>query len=108
MKSKHVSKTANAAFLLGLGSIFSIVISVIVAIYIEVIGAASLFRLIVMPLSLAAIIVGVIARRDDITRGGLYQRKALWGIILGVISLGIIIIAMIIVILIFLPMKLKA
>ncbi len=104
MKSKQDSKTANTAFLLGLGSLFAIVISVIVAIYVEAIGAASLFRGIVMPLSIAAIIVGVIARRDDTAQGGLNQRKALWGIILGGISLGIVVIAMIIVVIIFAPM----
>lgn len=104
MKSKQVSKTANAAFLLGLGSIFAIIISVVVAIYIEDIGAASLFRVIVMPLSIAAIIVGVISRRDDTDQGGLNQRKALWGIILGGISLGIVVVAMIIVVIIFAPM----
>ena len=108
MNSQPASKTANAAFLLGLGSIISIVFSIVVAIYIEAVGAASLFRLIVLPLSIAAIIVGVIARRDDITHGGLNQRKALWGIILGAISLGIVVLAMIIVVVIFLPMKFKA
>ncbi len=107
MKSKQVSKTAHASFLLGLGSIFAIVISVIVAISIEAIGAASLFRIFVMPLSIAAIIVGVIARRDDTTHGGLNQRRALWGIILGAISLGIIVLAMIIVVVIFFPTKLN-
>ncbi len=104
MKNKQVSKTANAAFLLGLASIFAIVISVVVAIYIEAIGAASLFRQVVMPLSIAAIIVGVIARRDDTDQGGLNQRKALWGIILAGISLSIVVIAMIVVVIIFAPM----
>ncbi len=66
--------------------------------------AASLFRVIVMPLSIVAIIVGVIGRRDDNVQEGLNQRKALWGIILGGISLGIVVIAMIIVVVIFAPM----
>ncbi len=35
-------------------------------------------------------------------------RKALWGIILGAISLGIVVLVMIIVVVIFLPMKFKA
>ncbi len=57
-----------------------------------------------MPLSIAAIIVGVIDRRQESNQGKVSQRKALWGIILGAISLGIVVIAMIVVVIIFAPM----
>ena len=99
-----VSKIALASLLLGAGSVLALVISVTIAINVESVGAVSLFRGVVLPLSLAAIVTGIIARNKIPVEERNNRNKASIGLIIGIITFGLILIAMIAVALYFIPL----
>lgn len=94
-------KLSLFSLMIGLGSIAGLLISVILAFTVEVIGAVSLFRSLVLPLAVAAIVVGAIAANkapaDDLKS----RRQARLGIILGAVTFGIIILIMLAAVLLF-------
>ena len=62
--SKEIPFSARIAKLLGQLSLAAVVLSVIIGFMVEMIGVNSLFFSFAIPLSLAAIIVSTIVRRD--------------------------------------------
>lgn len=99
-----VSKIALASALLGAGSVLALIISVVIAITIEMVGVVSLFRGVVLPLSLAAVVTGLLAR-SKIPVEEINNRKiASVGLIIGIITFGLVLIAIIAVALLFIPL----
>ncbi|MDZ4133584.1 MAG: hypothetical protein U1E11_10660 [Dethiobacteria bacterium] len=99
-----VSKIALASALLGAGSILAMIISVVIAFTIEIVGVVSLFRGVVLPLSLAAVVTGLIARSKIPAEERNNRKKASIGLIVGVITFGLVLIAIIAVALLFIPL----
>ena len=99
-----MSKIALASALLGAGSVLALIISVVVAITFEAVGAVSLFRGVVLPLSLAAVVTGLIARSKIPAEERNNRKKASIGLILGIITFGLVLIAIIAVALFFIPL----
>jgi len=100
------SKLPLLSLIFGLGSLAGLLISVALALTIEVIGAVSLFRGLVLPLSVAAIFIGVIAA-NKIPEDDLKNRtQARLGIILGVVTFGLIILGFLAAAVIFIPLRL--
>lgn len=99
-----LSKIALASALLGAGSVLALFISVVVAITFEAVGAVSLFRGVVLPLSLAAVVTGLIARSKIPAEERNNRKKASIGLILGIITFGLVLIAIIAVALFFIPL----
>jgi hypothetical protein len=99
-----VSKIALTSALLGAGSVLALIISVVVAINIEVVGVVSLFRGVVLPLSLAAVVTGLIARSKIPAEERNNRKKASIGLIIGIITFGLVLIAIIAVALLFIPL----
>ena len=92
------------SFCLGLVSIAALFASVAVAISFEVVGAVSLFRGFVFPLSAAAVVVSLIARNRADAADQRGRRLATLGLIFGAIALGLVILAGLAVLIIFLPL----
>jgi hypothetical protein len=95
---------AKSSFYLGIASIITLCLSILVGIAVEAIGIISLFRSIVMPLSFAAIVTGLLARRmisAEKLSGG---RMATMGLIFGVVTLCLVILAIVLVMVLFLPL----
>jgi len=86
---KNIPSSARLAKLLGQLSIAALILSIIIGYMVEIIGINSLLFSFAIPLSIAAIIVSTIARRDlgDEDRPG--YREAVLGQRLGIVSLGI-------------------
>ncbi len=103
-KSPFVPKTAIAALYLGIGSISAFLLSILVGWLVESIGISDLFRSIVIPLSLASIVCGIIARRKISAEGHKGHRTATTGMIMGIISLSMVIVFMVVVFIFFIPM----
>lgn len=98
------SKLPLVSFYLGLGSIIALILSVVIAVTFEVVGAISLFRSLVLPLSAAAVIVGLIARKQVAENDQKNRQKAALGIIFGGVTFGLVIFVIIAVMLLFLPL----
>lgn len=98
-------KLSLLSLMIGLGSIAGLLISVILAFTVEVIGAVSLFRGLVLPLAVAAIVVGVIATNKTPADNLKSRRQARLGIILGAVTFGIIILVMLTAVLLFIPLR---
>jgi hypothetical protein len=99
-----VSGLAMASLLLGIGSMAVMLFSVIIAVNIEIVGAVSLFRGLVLPLSAAAVLSGIIARGRLPLSQPKNRRRAALGLIFGAVVLGLVILAIAAVIIIFMPM----
>lgn len=99
-----VSKIALASALLGAGSVLALIISVVIAITIETVGMVSLFRGVVLPLSLAAVVTGLIARSQIPAEERNNRKKASIGLIIGIITFGLVFIVIIAVALFFIPL----
>ena len=99
-----VSKIALASALLGAGSVLALIISVVVAITIEIVGVVSLFRGVVLPLSLAAVVTGLIARSKIPAEERNNRKIASVGLIIGIITFGLVLIAIIAIALLFIPL----
>ncbi len=97
-------KIAKAALYLGIGSLAALVLSIIGGFMVESFGIINLFRSIVMPLSLAAIFSGLIARKKIAEEGLLGHRAAALGLLLGIITLVLVIFTIIGVAALFLPL----
>lgn len=100
------SKLPLFSLMFGVGSIAGLLISIALALTIEVIGAVSLFRGLVLPLSFAAIFIGAIAANkisEDDLKG---RTQARVGIILGVVAFGLIILGFLAAAVIFIPLRL--
>lgn len=95
---------AYISYYLGIGSAAAMLLSILAGFLLETIGIFNLFRSIVFPMSVAAVILGAIARRNIIAEGGKGWKKATVGLVTGIVVLGTGIITMIIVAIIFLPM----
>ncbi len=101
-----VSKIALASALLGAGSFLALIISVIVAVTVEAVGAVSLFRGVVLPLSLAAVVTGLVARSKIPVEEKNNRKKASIGLIIGFITFGLVLATIIAVALLFIPLLL--
>ncbi len=99
-----VSKLPQISFWLGLGSLAALIITTAIAISFEVIGAVSLFRGLVFPLSAAAVVVSLIARNRTGPTDQRDRRLATLGLVFGAITFGLVILAGLAVLIIFLPM----
>ena len=103
---RPMSKIALASLLLGAGSVLAMVLSVVIAVNVETVGAVSLFRGVVLPLSLAAVVTGIIARNKIPAEEKNNRKKASIGLIIGIITFGLVLIAIIAVALFFIPLLL--
>ncbi len=101
-----VSKIALASALLGAGSFLALIISVVVAITFETVGAVSLFRGVVLPLSLAAVVTGLVAKSKIPVEESNNRKKASIGLIIGFITFGLVLAIIIAVALFFIPLLL--
>ena len=95
---------AYISYYLGIGSVAAMLLSVLAGFLVESVGILNLFRGIVFPMSVAAIIFGVIARRDIAAEGESDWKKATAGLIMGIVVLASGIMIMITVAILFLPM----
>ena len=86
---KEIPSLARIAKLLGQLSLVAVFLSVIIGFMVEMIGINSLFFSFAIPLSLAAIIVSIIARRDIDGPESLGYKEAVAGRRMGLIALGI-------------------
>jgi len=87
--SKNTPSSARIAKLLGYLSLAAVVLSVIIGFTVEMIGVNSLFFSFALPLSLAAIIVSVIVRRDIGGPESPGYKEAIAGQRMGMIAIGI-------------------
>jgi hypothetical protein len=76
-------KTAVASLILGIAAFVLMVGAVAVGILVEVIGILSLLRGVVIPVSVAAVIFGIVARRSICAEGLQGKRAATTGLVLG-------------------------
>ncbi len=103
-KPIYVSKISLIAFCFGLGSMAALLIVIIVSFNFEVIGLVTLFRSIILPLSVVAIIAGAIARSRISAEYLKEKRKATLGMVFGIITLSLVLLVMLSVFLIFIPL----
>jgi hypothetical protein len=99
-----ISKIALASALFGAGSVLALIISVVIAFTIEAVGMVSLFRGVVLPLSLAAVVTGLIARSKIPIDEKSNRKKASIGLIIGIITFGLVLTIIIVVALLFIPL----
>jgi hypothetical protein len=97
-------KTAKVALYLGLGSVAALLLSIVGGLTVDSLGVVTLFRSYVTPLSLAAIIVGFLARRKIQEESLEGYRLATTGLILGIITLALVALTIILVVVFFAPM----
>ncbi len=92
-----------ASFFLGLASLVSLFSAVAIAVGIEVVGAVSLFRGFVTPLSIAGIVVSLIARNriDDLDQKNRGRVKL--GLFFSLITLALIFLAALVLLALSLP-----
>jgi len=86
---KNIPSSARLAKLLGQLSVAALILSIIIGYMVEIIGINSLLFSFAIPLSIAAIIVSTIARRDLADKDRPGYREAVLGQRLGIVSLGI-------------------
>ena len=103
LQENSVPPAAKAAFYLGVGSIGALVLALVAGIFCASLGVLPLFRSIVTPLSLAAIVFGLLARKKIAEEGLQGQREARLGLLLGVASLGLVVLATLLSLIIFIP-----
>ncbi|MFU8795073.1 MAG: hypothetical protein ACNA7Z_06850 [Dethiobacteria bacterium] len=99
-----ISKIALVSALFGAGSVLALIISVVIAFTIETVGMVSLFRGVVLPLSLAAVVTGLIARSKIPIDEKNNRKKASIGLVIGIITFGLVITIIITVALFFIPL----
>jgi len=87
--SKDIPSTARIAKLLGQLSLVAVVLSVFMGVIIDKIGINSFFFSFAIPLSLAAIIVSTVVRKDMGSPESPGYREAVSGLRMGLIALGI-------------------
>ncbi len=103
VEQQAVSKLSLIALFLGLASITLLPLAVLAAFKIEMLGLVDLFRTAVLPLSAAAVVVGLIAGSKAPPEDFKNRRLARLGIILGVVTFSLIIIFIAAVAIFFLP-----
>ena len=86
---KEIPSLARIAKLLGQLSLVAVFLSVIIGFMVEMIGINSLFFSFAIPLSLAAIIVSIIVRRDMGGPESPGYKEAVAGQRMGLVALGI-------------------
>lgn len=99
--SSGALRAGKAALYLGIGSAAGLVLSVLAGIVFDSLGVVNLFRTIVMPLSLAAIILGLIGRQKAEAEGITGYKQARIGLLLGSITLGLALVSIVLVFLFF-------
>ena len=87
--SKDIPSSARIAKLLGCFSLLTVVLSVIIGFMVEMIGVNSLLFSFAIPLSLAAIIISIIVRRDIGGPESPGYNEAVAGQRMGLLALGI-------------------
>ena len=87
--SKNIPSSARIAKLLGYFSLLAVFLSVIIGFMVEMIGVNSLFFSFAIPLSLAAIIVSIIVRRDIGGPESPGYKETVAGQRMGLLALGI-------------------
>jgi uncharacterized membrane protein len=87
--SKDVPSSARIAKLLGQLSLVAVVLSLFIGFMVEMVGVNSLFFSFAIPLSLSAIIVSIIVRRDIGRPESPGYKEAVAGQRMGLIALGI-------------------
>lgn len=102
LKDRQASKIVIVSFFLGIGSIVVLAASFIIGILVESIGVISFFG-VVSVLALAAIVCGIIGRKESITKNLPGKRLAITGIVFGAIALLLTIFFRIAVFLFFIP-----
>lgn len=98
---EKIPKPALAALILGIVSVILIPVILLISFRFEAIGMITLFRNLVFPLSIAAIIVGTIARRlagGDKNKG---HTAASIGLILGLTTFGLSLLTVVVIALFF-------
>lgn len=98
------AKLALFSLFLGITAVVFIPLAVLLAVSYPLVGAFDLFRWSVLPLSLAAIIVGAIAGGRAGSDQFSVRRRAKIGLILGIAAIGIIILVFLAALLFFLPL----
>ncbi len=104
-KQKQGSPLPRVSLLLGIGSIAAFFISLVIGFSVEMIGFASLFRSIVIPLSIAAVLIGAAAKKIVFAEDHKGKRQATLGLIFGASTLGLVALIMIVAFLFFLPLR---
>lgn len=97
-------KMAKVALYLGVASVFAFVLSIVAGLTVESLGIVTLFRSYVTPLSLAAIIVGALARKKVREEGLEGDGLATIGLILGIATIVLVTLTIILAIAFFTPM----
>ena len=102
LKDQQASKIAVVSFFLGIGSLVVLAASFVIGILIESIGVLSFFG-VVSVLALAAIICGIIGRKESVTKNLPGKRMAITGLVFGAIALFLTLFFRIAVFLFFIP-----
>ena len=101
-KNNKIRGIALVALLLGVGSVVVLTVAILLGILVESIGITSFYNLII-PLGLAALICGLIARKKIDIEESANRRAATIGLILGALVLGLLLILTITILIIFIP-----
>lgn len=99
---KRLQTQIRLAFLLGLGSLLMLAVTVVLGILIESVGMVSYFGYVAV-LAVAAIVLGVLARQKA-DPGHAKSKLALAGLVLGSIALFLMVAFRVAVFLLFIPM----
>ncbi len=94
-------KSALVALILGISSVILIPVVILLSIKYETIGLVNLFRNLVFPVSIAAIIMGAVGRRSTATDRFRGKSAANMGLILGAVTFGLAVVTITIVALFF-------
>ena len=94
-------RTATASLVAGIVSGITLAGAVFVSLKVEAVGLVSLLRAVLIPLSLGAIVLGILARRSIAAAGLKGKAAATAGLVLGSIVLGLSIVTIIAVALFF-------
>lgn len=95
INNKPVSKNALLSFVLGILSIVVTFIGVLATLLIEDLGAVSVLTKLTVPLSVAALILGIIARRENLSEKSRDYFYAKTGLIIGISMLAAVILFMV-------------
>ncbi len=82
-KDANVSKNALLSFILGIAALIMVFVAVIAGIWVADLGAVSFLRPFAIPLSVAASILGIMARRNITDKKSTEWRQATAGLVMG-------------------------
>ncbi len=102
-EQQTVSKLSRIALFLGLGSVILLPLAVLAAFKIEILGLVDLLRTIVLPLSAAAFVIGLIAKNKVPPEDYKNRRRARLGVILGALTFSLVIVFTAVMAIFFLP-----